>query len=339
MSNKPAELTPSAQLPAWVLYVIGGGAFLVVGGSIFFGFLIGLLHAVQTGEWLSLVAATIMQILILGGVGVFGWFSFRQNSRRRLAKEKREQALLQAIPRILGPQFGQVTSSPVTQVLEDSVYLTGIFGVAPTPVLDPSEMIRRRSLHLLPSKKFSGTSYRAEVEDHLSFTYQEAVYHFAELHVAKITRTEEGRAQYTPYGTFLVLSSPVDHEFTGTTVVASEGLFWGYLPRLERVRLESPEFEKYFEVRSDSQREARVCLKTNVMMAWQDYVALRGNRGFMEFSGGRVTIGLAVDQELFRLDAQGRLSPAQIQHSRQVLFHLLRLTHTLNINHEYLYKH
>ena len=325
------------KLPKTVLYIFGTIFLLTFGVPLFFGIAGGVLALFLSGSWLEGLGFLFTVTLGFGGVGGVVFFILKHGSKQQKKQQARHQAILQALPKLFGSNFGKVAVTSPEVIIPQSPYLSHIFGKAPVPTLDIYQMLYQRTFTLTSTNSFSGQGYRTSVEDYLSFELQGTTHYLSELKVEKMIRGENNTT-YEPYGTFVVLRSSVDHRFAGTTVVVSEGLFRGWLPRYQKVRLESPEFEECFEVRSTSQQEARVCLKTNVMTAWQDYLVPRSNRGFMEFHEGFVTIGLELKKELFQTDAQSRITQASARYSRQTIEQLLNLTQLLNINHEYLYK-
>lgn len=137
-----------------------------------------------------------------------------------------------------------------------------------------------------------------------------------------------------------VLISPVDHDFQGFTLACKHYFSSEYpLPDgFEKVELESEDFMSKFRVYTTSQVDARICLKTNVMTAWEKYTRSHNINTFIEFGKNKVMIGIQIKPELFAADREGNVTKQNLDKSMQLLAHMIELTQLLNINHEYLYK-
>ena len=181
-------------------------------------------------------------------------------------------------------------------------------------------------------------------EDEIRVTKDGTTSRICEITIyAKHSRTtKQGDTVRTEYywskrGNYITLQQPVDHDFDGTTFVYSKSFPIKMSRGMENVRLESQEFSKQFRVYTDNQREARVCLKTNVMTALMD--TLDSNNGIaLEFTGGYVTIILETKHLLFELDLAREYSAEDLDKNVTLINFLTNITQQLNINHEYLYK-
>ncbi len=176
--------------------------------------------------------------------------------------------------------------------------------------------------------------YLAQVEDQYDIVYEGADYKFGEYSI-QILREAKNIHYYADYARFLVVRAKVDHDFEGETVL-SRKLYWFSRSGLDKVNLESREFAMKFVVYSNNQREARVCLKTNVMQALNDLNPQ--GKFFMEFSRGYVTIGVEHNAGVFEHETRKKLLLSQFEDSKYLVIKMMELTEKLNINHEYLYK-
>ena len=180
---------------------------------------------------------------------------------------------------------------------------------------------------------FGRNKRAAIIEDALAFDYQDRACTFGEVKVEK-----RGFFRYRPLYNWLVVRVPVDHEFEGETVVFTKQLSETYTRGLTPDTYESPEFNERFQVYTSNPREARLCLKTNVIAALLDLQAHYPRPLWLEFKAHSVLIGLDYPAGIFEAKPGQLLTEADLQTSGRTLHALLEITELLNINHEYLYR-
>ena len=185
-----------------------------------------------------------------------------------------------------------------------------------------------------PYRIFGRNKFAAIIEDALGFEYQNRPCRFAEVKVER-----RGFFRYRSLYNWLVVQVPVDHGFEGETVVYTKDLTQTYTQDLTLDTYESPEFAKYFQVHTSNPREARVCLKTNVIAALSDFHARNPRPMWLEFRDQVVLIGIDYPAGIFEAKPGRTLTRSDLQESGQTLRAMLEITDLLNINHEYLYKH
>lgn len=185
-----------------------------------------------------------------------------------------------------------------------------------------------------PYRIFGRNKRAAVVEDALSFEYKGRACTFGEIKVER-----RGFFRYRPLYNWLVVEVPVDHTFEGETVVYTQDLTQIYTQGLAPDTYESPEFAKYFQVSTSNPREARVCLKTNVIAALSDFHARNPRPMWLEFRDQVVLIGVDYPAGIFEARPSQPLTARDLQASGRILHAMLEITNLLNINHEYLYKH
>ena len=273
---------------------------------------------------------TVFGLLFLS-LGVILVRVLLQKSRRRRTQQKQAaRRFIESLPTLLGVEFTNVSPKRPRELFATSPYLHSLFFAIPWRGYK-----RVTSLETEYLRHYMGPRYSTYVEDCVEFSYRNRTYGLAELRVQQ----QIGGVENPKTETVLVIISPVDHQFSGYTLVHSRDLFVTHPgPDLPPVRLESPVFQELFKTYSSSQREARVCLKTNVMSAWLDYLSPLNRLGFLEFENRHVIIGIQLERSIFQADNAGRVSPADAAYSRTVIHHGLELAGLLNINHEYLYR-
>ena len=146
-------------------------------------------------------------------------------------------------------------------------------------------------------------------DDHVEGKIGETHLEFSEIHAEYVVHTKNGRQNHTIFkGLFLV--ADFNKHFKSRTIVLpdiAEKLF-GNLgtfiqsinkTRGELVKLEDPEFEKYFAVYGQDQIEARYVLSTSLMKRIVDFKKKSNKDIYMSFVGSQIFIAIPYDRNLF----------------------------------------
>ena len=232
------------------------------------------------------------------------------------------------VPAVLATQYTEVRAAGPGSTVELSRVLQTVDSYTVTTKL--GEQARRFET------KFDFQELEARVEDEWVVQDARRRHQLGEVSIRQIFESENTR-RVKELGTWLVVSSEVDHEFAGETVILSQKLFPVSQRGLEKVILESPVFNQHYRVYSNNQREARVCLKTNVIAALtrleEEYA-----QTFIEFKNRRVLIGVRTASRLFEFNLGEEYTEDSLKDSLEVVHALTALSEELNINHEYLYR-
>ena len=139
---------------------------------------------------------------------------------------------------------------------------------------------------------------------------------FSEVH-AEYRSSSGGKGSKSQWNTLfkgLFFAADFNKKFRGKTVVVpdvAEQLLGGWLGRLvqsmnftrtgELVKLENPDFEKYFAVYADDQVEARYILTPSLMERLVEFRELpeTGDRVFISFAHSRVHVAVPLQRDMF----------------------------------------
>ena len=308
--------------------VVFGAIFLLVLGIV----ILSTFAAWPGRAYLLAGLVILLTIAILTGILVVAYFLIRKPAAvawlASTPQNARTYYTQVVVPKLLATRYQQVREASPGTLVRRSRVLSMVDTY--TARSSSGELTAHRQA------AFDWQELRGRVEDEWEFRDERRLHSLAEIHVEKQHKNEE-REWWESLGTWLVVSSTVDHEFTGETLVLHKQVFAANHQGLQKVTLESPDFARAFLVYSDNQREARVCLKTNVMEALtnlsQNYTAI-----FVEFKNQRVLVGLRTTSRLFDFDLQRDYTEADLQEALQVVHALASLSEDLNINHEYLYR-
>lgn len=294
-------------------------------------------EAVMDGDLLGALGTLLFFCLIFG---LQAWVlyraatgTYRQVLQKAVLQKERSPAkiLLQTsiLPLYFQGFLANIKTKPLNEIVvfsrvtHDCVYLHSNRIVRYNPRLQGISV----------PKKFRESSFLALVEDALNFEYQNRSCVFTELKVKK-----RQFFWYRNYRNWLIVQIPVDHHFEGVTVVYSKQVSGVYREGLQADRFESPRFSELFEVYTNNPREARVCLKTNVLSALLDLQRQRARPLWLEFKDQTVFIGLDHPAGIFECQPSQPLTVHDLQSSGELLHWLLEITNQLKVNHEYLYK-
>ncbi len=259
---------------------------------------------------------------------IWGWIKTVTNygNMAKSINDKADKAKVDTIIRKLSEKYSVVQIANPKNIVQNSVYLSHRYSKDPHLSVNIDKFNSSTNEFAQESLRYGKFSDDVSVGDFYTFTYENQMYTLFELK-NNISATA-------------VLISPVDHHFDGVTI-ASQYHFAAerFLPKdFEKVRFENDAFMNKFRVYTTSQTDARVCFKTNVISAWKKYTAELDQGSFIEFGNQQVLIGIPIKPELFFADREGNISVQNLNHSLELIEHMIDLTQLLNINHEYLYK-
>ncbi len=151
--------------------------------------------------------------------------------------------------------------------------------------------------------KYRGDDY---VEGKIGKTQVE----FSEIHAQYVTRDSKGNRHHHTIFKGLFFVADFNKKFNGTTVVlpdVAEKLFgqigtmlqsWNK-SRGQLIKLESPEFEKYFAVYGDDQIQARYILSTSLMERIVNFKRKTGRKIYLSFVGSKIFVAISYRKNLF----------------------------------------
>lgn len=133
---------------------------------------------------------------------------------------------------------------------------------------------------------------------------------FSEIHAEYVTRNSKGHTQYHTIFKGLFFVADFNKNFAGKTLILPDtaerlfGQFGSILQtwnkgRGELVRLEDPEFEKFFVVYGDDQVEARYILSTSLMKRIVDFKKKSKKPIYVSFIGSKIFIAISYSKNLF----------------------------------------
>jgi len=176
-----------------------------------------------------------------------------------------------------------------------------------------------RARGCVPRRQFSASHLfeysvdRYRGEDFVSGRLGKTKVRFSEVHAGHETRNSESGSGYRPLFKGLFLTAEFNKKFKGTTVVVpdlAERAFGGWLGRLlqnrnfmrtgELVKLEDPDFEKYFAVYADDQVEARYILTPSLMRRLVEFRERpeTGDRILVSFANARVNVAVPLRRNM-----------------------------------------
>lgn len=182
------------------------------------------------------------------------------------------------------------------------------------------DLVYARNKHIplaafMESRLFQGTPNRYRGDDYVSGVIGETRVDFSEVHAEYRVNTVDGSGRpktnwYTLFkGLFFI--ADFNKDFRGRTVVlpdTAEKLFGSVLgstlqswnrSRGELVKLEDPEFEKYFVVYGSSQIESRYILSTSLMKRILDFRKKTNRDVFISFVGSKIFVAIQYPKDLF----------------------------------------
>lgn len=234
------------------------------------------------------------------------------------------------IPKFLRFSYSQIQKIDPKVIVSNSRFLA-------YPWLISSLGADRSIKTLYKNGKNTNQNYKGLVEDYWRIVNDHRVSYICEYKLSKLINPTDSKPTYNSYGKWLVVQTMVDHNFTATTIVSSKLMYTPYIKDLENLTLEGLDFNQFFKAYTSNQREARVCLKTNVMEALVKLEKETG-RVFVEFKDGFVIIGVESGEEFLELKKDREFTIQDLDSAKDLIDILLNLTNELNINHEYLYK-
>ncbi|HHQ45242.1 MAG TPA: DUF3137 domain-containing protein [Candidatus Altiarchaeales archaeon] len=156
---------------------------------------------------------------------------------------------------------------------------------------------------------------RFSSEDMVAGRIGKTLMHFSEMHALEKheTRDSKGR-RHTHYETIfrgIFFTADFNKKFKGTTIVlpdTAEGMFGSVIGkalqsknilRPDLIKLEDPEFEKYFVVYGDDQLEARYILSTSLMARLTDFRKKTGRKIYISFNRENIMVAIPYKKNLF----------------------------------------
>lgn len=155
---------------------------------------------------------------------------------------------------------------------------------------------------LQKSKLFSAFN-RHSGDDYFCGSYKNVGITISEEEMVLVTRTRKGEVRSTVFDGILIMLD-MNKKFKGQTVVLKDWGIFNFLHMLfkgmETVRLEDIRFEKYFQVYSDNQIEARYILTTAFMeRILKLKKAYHGKKIQLSFFDNQLLIAISTSQNMF----------------------------------------
>jgi len=171
---------------------------------------------------------------------------------------------------------------------------------------------------------------------------------FSEVHAERRTQSTDGqghrRERYSTIFKGLFFKADFNKKFYGRTVVlpdSAERLFGSvgsFLQSVNRsrgevIRMDNPEFERYFVVYGDDQIESRYVLSTSLMQRILDFRQKTGRRVYMSFVDSDVFVAIPYKRPLFEPSIFSRLTSFKGAHEHfEDLALALGIVDDLNLN-------
>lgn len=192
--------------------------------------------------------------------------------------------------------------------------------------------------------RLSGSYDRYSSEDFISGRVEQTALAFAEVHTEEKVKTKNGHYWRTVFKGRMVIADFNKH-FTNAVFVLPDrmqgvlGSFAQTLQKLTAVRaplvkLEDPEFEKYFAVYSHDQIEARYILTPDMMQRLSRLRAFHGDGFCCAFLGGSLYLLIPSSRDLFEAPSFFATFHDKAHH-RQIcrdVEEIIALIHALNLN-------
>lgn len=132
------------------------------------------------------------------------------------------------------------------------------------------------------------------LDDYLKYSNNSVEFDVYDVSLCNIANGYKTQIQRLVFGGVLVVAN-YDSEFTGRTVVLPKSDKRTF-PDVEQVQLEDVEFNKYFNVFSSNQIEARFLLTTAFMERLLMFAKNNNHKVYCAFEKGKVFIGLSNDK-------------------------------------------
>jgi len=172
------------------------------------------------------------------------------------------------------------------------------------------------------SRIFTRYPDRLRGDDLVSGKVGRTAIEFSEVHAQYKTEATDSKGRKKKYHTIfkgLFFSADFNKQFRGKTVVlpdTAERLFGGIggffqslnKSRGELVKLENPEFEKYFVVYGDDQIESRYVLSTSLVQRILDFRKKTSRRVHLSFVGSEVFVAVPYRRSLFEPRVFGKIT-------------------------------
>lgn len=154
--------------------------------------------------------------------------------------------------------------------------------------------------------KLFGSYNRNVGDDYFKGQYDGVNISIAEEKLKNVVRTSQGKKEHTVFRGICIMLE-MNKNFSGQTVVLHDkGIFnaLNFMKGLQTVRLEDSKFEKYFEVYSDNQIEARYLLTTAFMERILKLKELFGGRTVQfSFYENQLLIAIKTRQNMFEANS------------------------------------
>ena len=161
----------------------------------------------------------------------------------------------------------------------------------------------------MASQIFKTRPNRYKGDDYVAGKIDATQIEFSELHAVYESGSGKNRSRRTVFkGLFFI--ADFNKHFTCQTIVlpdTAENLFgsfgklfqsWNVL-RGQLIKLEDPEFERYFVVYGDDQIQARYILSTSLMERIVNFKKKTGQRIYLSFVGSKVFVAVSFTRNLF----------------------------------------
>jgi len=161
----------------------------------------------------------------------------------------------------------------------------------------------------MASQIFKTKPNRYKGDDYVCGRAGETQIEFSELNAEYESGSGKNRSRRTVFkGLFFI--GEFNKHFTCQTIVlpdTAENLFGGFgklfqswnVLRGQLIKLEDPEFERYFVVYGDDQIQARYILSTSLMERIVDFKKKTGRRIYLSFVGSKVFVAISFTKNLF----------------------------------------
>lgn len=162
----------------------------------------------------------------------------------------------------------------------------------------------------LESQIFARLPDRFSGNDYVSGTIGKTRLEFSDLHAEYKTTDSRGRTHWHTIFKGLFFAADFNKHFHGITVILPDtaekllGVLGSWLQslgngRCELVKMDDPEFEKYFVVYGSDQIEARYILSPSLMERIVDFKKKTGHPLYISFVGSKIFVAIGYDKDLF----------------------------------------
>lgn len=187
---------------------------------------------------------------------------------------------------------------------------------------------------------------KLEIDDSFAGIYEETTVNITEykLYKLRISASNKGtgvRTRYDKVGGGLLFYAKMNKSFEGQTLVVKDKGFFNRFScpkKMQRISLESPEFEKKFEVYGNNQVESRYIL-TPVMMEYMLELTKTFSNVEFSFFKEHILVNIITSENMFECSSFFRslLNQRRIEKSFDELYLLFSIIKTLRLNKQILF--